>query len=98
MGARRFRRLLLVAWLPLAVTATVACRGRSLEGDYLRIGNAFLIQSTGKPGPPYRLYTDVTGYVRLVDDNVTRYLLQGGCIFYEARRPSGSVLLIASDD
>jgi ankyrin repeat protein len=98
MGARRFRRLLLVAWLPLAVTAGGACRGRSLDGDHVRVGNAFLIQSTRKSGPPYRLYTDVTGYVRLVDDNVTRYLLQGTCIFYEARRAGGGVLLVASDD
>lgn len=98
MGARRFGRLLLVAWLPLAVMAAGACRGRSLDGDHVRVGSAFLIESTRKSGPPYRLYTDVTGYVRLVDDNVTRYLLQGTCIFYEARRATGGVLLVASNN
>lgn len=98
MGARRFRRFLLAAWLPLAAAGVGACRGRSLDGDHVRVGNAFLIESTRKSGPPYRLYTDVTGYVRLVDDNVTRYLMQGACIFYEARRATGGVLLVASDN
>jgi len=98
MGTRRVGRLFLAAWLPLAVASGGACRGRSLDGDHVRVGNAFLIESTRESGPPFRLYTDVTGTVRLVDDNVTRYLWQGTCIFYEARRATGSVLLVASDN
>jgi hypothetical protein len=98
MGTGRFRWLLLATWLPLALVAGTGCRSKSVSGDTERVGNAFLIQPERGSGPPFRLYTDVTGSRRLVDQHITRFLRQGRCIFYEARRLTGGVLLVASDN